>query len=71
MNNSTLERDIDLEATTILSIIRFDSIDRQFDYVKMWKKKTDKRKKRKLSVDGQTYKLTGLKGNERLIAWSA
>lgn len=67
MNNSTLERDIDLEATTILSIIRFNSIDRQFDYV-CEKKKTDKRKKRKLSVDGQTYKLTGLKGNERLIA---
>lgn len=65
-NNSTLERDIDLEATTIFSIIRFDSIDRQFDYV--CEKKTDKRKKRKLSVDGQTYKLTGLKGNERLIA---
>lgn len=46
MNNSTLERDIDLEATTILSIIRFDSIDRQFDYV-CEKKKTDKRKKKK------------------------
>lgn len=67
MNNSTLERDIDLEATTILSIIRFDSIDRQFDYV-CEKKKRIKEKKRKLSVDGQTYKLTGLKGNERLIA---
>lgn len=44
-NNSTLERDIDLEATTMLSIIRFDSIDRQFDYV--CEKKTDKRKKKK------------------------
>lgn len=44
MNNSTLERDIDLEATTILSIIRFDSIDRQFDYV-CEKKKRIKEKK--------------------------
>lgn len=43
-NNSTLERDIDLEATTILSIIRFDSIDRQFDYV-CEKKKRIKEKK--------------------------
>lgn len=46
MNNSTLERDIDLEATTILSIIRFDSIDRQFDYV-CEKKKRIKEKKKK------------------------